>query len=105
MKYEEAKEQLALKKHKTTYRTFYLTAGFPDIIKLNDEAAKLYARSVADKSWEAGSARATFFGYPGIQDAPDKETFMKELFPEPDNIISGSTLTDVGRYKARNNGE
>lgn len=41
-----------------------------------------YAREVADKAWNAGAARVTFNGYPDYPDAPNKEEFMRQLFPE-----------------------
>lgn len=52
MTLQEAKEIVCKKNHDIEYRTFYLISGFPEIIKLNDEAAELYARSKWDEALE-----------------------------------------------------
>lgn len=53
MTLQEAKEIVSKKNHDVAYAVFYLISGFPDIIKINDEAAELYARSKWDEACEA----------------------------------------------------
>src|SRR5687768_2747621 len=43
MTLQQCKEEIAKGRNWESYRTFYLMAGFPEIIQVNDEAAELYA--------------------------------------------------------------
>jgi hypothetical protein len=40
---QDCKEKVVAEKFKKSYREFYLLAGFPEIISINDEAAEMYA--------------------------------------------------------------
>lgn len=80
MTLEQAKDQVAQKHFKMDYRKFYLVAGFPDIIKMNDEAWELYAtereKEAADKAWEASKERSE---KPWLA-TKTKEQFMSQYF-------------------------
>lgn len=82
MTWEEAKDQIAKEFGCIDARDFIETEfAYAEQEEFMDRAAKLYARGVADKAYDAGHNRGMYVFEPdGFDlDPPSKEEFMKQL--------------------------
>jgi hypothetical protein len=69
-------------KTETAEDILYKHRGITNMLYMERDEILSAMKELASLAWDGGSASATYNGRPGITDAPNKDTFLKQLFPE-----------------------